>query len=223
MGLSAAERQRNLRQKRLQNGLCMSCGLRPPIMGLTRCETCRTTHSKDSETRHTKRREAGLCYCGALAVNGFATCEKHKIAALERQEQITVVGLINELCKRCGKPSTKTHCHDCSKILSEHRKQHRRKLRDTVFAMYGGYVCSCCEITEPLFLTIDHINNDGAAHRRSMVGGRQATSERLYRWLRDNNFPLGFQVLCMNCNLGKQRNGGICPHHTKILLDDYVI
>lgn len=24
--------------------------------------------------------------------------------------------------------------------------------------------------------------------------------------------PEGFQTLCYNCNIGKHRNGGICPH-----------
>jgi hypothetical protein len=31
-------------------------------------------------------------------------------------------------------------------------------------------------------------------------------------WLKRNNFPSGYRVLCMNCNHGRKRNGGICPH-----------
>jgi hypothetical protein len=27
-----------------------------------------------------------------------------------------------------------------------------------------------------------------------------------------HRFPAGFQVLCLNCNHGRFRNGGICPH-----------
>jgi hypothetical protein len=56
------------------------------------------------------------------------------------------------------------------------------------------------------FLTVDHINNDGAAHRKKVV------SAKLYTWLEENRFPVGFQILCYNCNMGKARNGGICPH-----------
>ena len=26
------------------------------------------------------------------------------------------------------------------------------------------------------------------------------------------DFPEGFQILCFNCNAGKHRNGGRCPH-----------
>jgi ABC-type uncharacterized transport system substrate-binding protein len=33
-----------------------------------------------------------------------------------------------------------------------------------------------------------------------------------YKWLARNGYPSGFQILCMNCNHGKSRNGGVCPH-----------
>lgn len=74
---------------------------------------------------------------------------------------------------------------------------------------YGGYRCACCGETEPLFLSIDHMNNDGKAHRTAVgaVG--------VFKDLRDRGWPPGFQVLCMNCNHGRHRNGGICPHHAK--------
>jgi len=32
-------------------------------------------------------------------------------------------------------------------------------------------------------------------------------------WIRKNNFPKGFQVLCMNCNWGKGHSkDNKCPH-----------
>lgn len=57
------------------------------------------------------------------------------------------------------------------------------------------------------FLTLDHINNDGAAARQ---GNRD--TKPLYRRLRRANYPLGYQVLCWNCNVGRHINGGVCPH-----------
>ncbi len=48
------------------------------------------------------------------------------------------------------------------------------------------------------WLTIDHINNDGAAHRKEIGEG----GTNFYRWLRKNNYPLGFRTLCWNCNCG---------------------
>lgn len=84
---------------------------------------------------------------------------------------------------------------------------YRRRLRETVYAAYGGFVCTCCGEREPTFLSLDHINNDGAEHRRELKH-----PDALYGWLIKNGFPPIVQVLCMNCNFGKQRNGGTCPH-----------
>lgn len=85
-------------------------------------------------------------------------------------------------------------------------------LREQVFSAYGGHLCACCGETELLFLTIDHVENDGARMRADRTHGRGGT--QFYQWLRINKFPKGFQVLCMNCNIGKHRNGGACPHQS---------
>ena len=66
-------------------------------------------------------------------------------------------------------------------------------------------------------LTIDHVNNDGAAHRKAIgkvfpSTGNRALIVEMYTWLEKNEFPSGFQVLCYNCNLSKHRNKGICEH-----------
>lgn len=99
---------------------------------------------------------------------------------------------------------------DFRKKEAEKSKRLNAVMRENVFSAYGGYKCACCGETEPLFLTIDHVENDGAEMRKSGVHSRGGT--QFYQWLRKNEFPDGFQVLCMNCNLGKHRNGGICPH-----------
>lgn len=83
--------------------------------------------------------------------------------------------------------------------------------RTQVFEAYGGYKCACCGETEPLFLSIDHIDNNGAEERK--LGLYSGSGYGFYRWLRKSGFPPGYQVLCMNCNTGKHRNGGVCPHH----------
>lgn len=89
------------------------------------------------------------------------------------------------------------------------RKDYANK-RLAIIEHYGGR-CSCCGEAEPLFLEIDHINNDGKIHRQNIgIGGRT-----LILWLIKNNYPDGFQVLCSNCNQGKKRGGGACPHKSK--------
>jgi len=72
---------------------------------------------------------------------------------------------------------------------------------------YGDVKCQCCGEDHIEFLAIDHINNDGAAHRRRVGRG-------IYHWLVKNNFPPGFQVLCHNCNFAKSAYG-TCPHKSE--------
>ena len=103
--------------------------------------------------------------------------------------------------------------------VAKNRKRTRdywKNLRLEIMMAYGGLICACCGETEPKFFSIDHIFNDGAEHRRSFgydANGKGADT-RVIAWIKANNFPGGFQVLCMNCNHGKARNGGICPHKT---------
>lgn len=102
----------------------------------------------------------------------------------------------------------------------KHRKSYRlqykkrwEEIKKRIFEKYGGYQCICCKETNPYFLTMDHINGGGTKHRKSLKGGGMY----LYRWILKNNFPPGFQIMCMNCNFGKGQNfrkNGInkCPH-----------
>ena len=92
------------------------------------------------------------------------------------------------------------------KVLERLRRRYKEH-KDSVLAHYGR-ACACCGESGPLFLTVDHIENDGRKHRK----GPDTSHHNIYGWLVRKNFPPGFQILCMNCNQGKHRNGGICPH-----------
>lgn len=102
-----------------------------------------------------------------------------------------------------------------ARIRAQHKGRWER-IKDEAFKKYGGYKCNCCGEMEKLFLTLDHINGGGTKHRKETKGGGQW----VYRWILKNDFPPGFQVLCMNCNFGKGQNfrkNGInkCPHENK--------
>jgi hypothetical protein len=84
--------------------------------------------------------------------------------------------------------------------LREKERQHREELRTKVFDHYGR-VCACCGSTESP--TIDHINGGGTAHRLEVLGRGKVAGWVFYRWLVENDFPEGFQVLCFPCNQSK--------------------
>jgi len=95
------------------------------------------------------------------------------------------------------------------------KNAYRLKLKTECFNAYGGCLCKCCGEKELAFLSIDHINNDGAKERKKLktVGG----GANFYRYLKRHNYPdkHRYQVLCMNCQTGKKNNKGICPHQQK--------
>lgn len=72
-----------------------------------------------------------------------------------------------------------------------------------------GACCQCCGEMNPIFLAIDHMDNNGAEVRRKVgVGLRGLKAIRGH--IRTGE--VRYQVLCHNCNMGKKLNGGICPH-----------
>jgi hypothetical protein len=91
-------------------------------------------------------------------------------------------------------------------------KKSNQRLRIEVLTHYsnGTLKCNCpeCDECNPKFLTLDHVNNNGKEDRKRF----NSNTNRLLRWLRRNGYPEGYQVLCYNCNQGKDKNGGICPH-----------
>ena len=46
-------------------------------------------------------------------------------------------------------------------------------------------------------LSLDHVNNDGHAHREEV-------GSKMYSWVKSHGFPEGFQTLCMNHQFKKK-------------------
>ena len=92
--------------------------------------------------------------------------------------------------------------------LSQARIHYGAKLRQDMLDHYGNK-CICCGETIKEFLCIDHINGGGNAHRRKINKGSGGV--HFYAWLKEQNYPQGYRVLCFNCNtsLGWL---GYCPH-----------
>lgn len=125
------------------------------------------------------------------------------------------------VCYKCGtKDDIKVHyksyrgdkkyvlyvCRPCNRAKT---KKYYDKCRVSVFEHYGN-ICACCGETNDLFLSIDHINNDG--HLEVWKSGKRIGGRQLYQKIVKADYPNKYQLLCMNCNYGKRMNGGICPH-----------
>lgn len=98
---------------------------------------------------------------------------------------------------------------------SEAVKRHFGRIKHAVFLHYSKTDpphCMCngclwhtenCVAENLIVLSIDHINGDGGKHRKELNihGGKE-----FYKWLVKNNYPEGYQVLCMNCQWSKKSN-----------------
>lgn len=87
----------------------------------------------------------------------------------------------------------------------------RLKTKIEVINHMGGK-CVCCGEAELEFLTIDHVNGGGEQERKKL----HREGQRMYAWLRANNYPDGYQVLCFNCNWSKHVGDGVCAHKRKL-------
>lgn len=97
--------------------------------------------------------------------------------------------------KRENDPKRKLFQNGCRR-----RGHHRNKIK--VLKLYG-LKCAYCGEDRYELLTVDHINNDGAKHRKTKeykrlnVGG-------MYGYLAKSEFrPDLYQILCHNCNSAK--------------------
>jgi len=118
-------------------------------------------------------------------------------------------------CSICSIPFTSDrrskYCDICKEDLNRERQREQKKqLREEFLEAYGKK-CSCpcgCVVSEPNYLGLAHIFNDGAKHRRRVGGGGYIT----YRDLRDLGWPKDkYRIECWNCNFSK-RVFGKCPN-----------
>lgn len=109
-------------------------------------------------------------------------------------------------CPRCGGLPKEGRVECSARLEKLCRKAHtdRIYLRQIVLKHYGA-ACACCGEATQEFLTIDHVNGDGARRRRTDQGAMW------YRRIIAQGFPTDLQILCWNCNAAKAY-WGTCPH-----------
>lgn len=89
-----------------------------------------------------------------------------------------------------------------------YERKRRLKIKLEVLKHYSDnkLMCSCCGIGNDVLLTIDHVEG-----RKKFKHDKSRRGQFLYSWLKRNNYPKGFDVLCFNCNFASG-NLGFCPH-----------
>ena len=115
-------------------------------------------------------------------------------------------------------------CYNCNMVKEQERRRKEkkyadnlvakrnlryiRKLKVDVMTVYskGKPRCSCCNYDNLDGLTIDHILG-----RKQQGHSREFGSTVLYKHLKKEKFPRGYQVLCVSCNSAKGKLGQ-CPH-----------
>lgn len=141
------------------------------------------------------------------------------------------------ICNRCGfdkdisdfYPKRTSYCKQCEnekhmewhfankEKVQSYQQNNRRKYKLMVVNHYsnGTKSCACCGEREMQFLTLDHIDGGGTKEQKVL----QKDGYHFYKWLIDHLYPTGYQVLCWNCNCGRnQTKDKICPHKKQIKL-----
>ena len=192
----------SIREERIASGLYSQCG--EPSLGYTLCERHRHLKAESAKAARSKRKTLGQCYqCQLPAAPGTVRCVAHNakrtLSKLIKKRQMIADGR----CFKCGveSPNFKS-CEKCRDKM----KRLLLKIKKEVIGHYGGKcACPACNETDIRFLTMDHIDGNGNQHRKKI-------RRTIYRWLKTNKYPSGFQVLCFSCNSGRAMNNGICPH-----------
>lgn len=192
--------------------ICPHCSFRPITAGFETCNFCRESMRRSSAAKAVERKKSRLCKdCGKPAVSTIY-CSDCLAIYNEKNKARTAHRKLNNLCTFCGSELPTAYENlNCRSCLDEHNA-FNAEITLQVFTHYG-LICSCCGAVELDFLSLDHINNDGGPHRKELTGkAKGGGGITTYLWIIKNNFPIGFQTLCYNCNVAKQSNGGICPH-----------
>lgn len=197
------QKDRERRARRAAAYLC-DCG-KPALRNRKRCQHCTNKYKKAQANQREKHITKGDCItCGKITAPGLVTCKKCAERATRSTFQRYNSNKELGMCPFCGeKLDGKFRCESCHQKHLK-RGQERWKQQRLIVLEHYGHKCTCCGETTYEFLEIDHINGDGAKHRREI--GRHIIEDIIKQ-----DFPSDFQILCANCNRGHGKFG-ICPH-----------
>jgi len=140
------------------------------------------------------------CLCKANLLYSHTHRESHcKSARLWYQNH-------KESCRKAGRLYYQNHRerlrkasllrqHSHPEVVKAYQHKKTRKFKEKVLTYYGNGKCAYvkCGFDDIRALSIDHKMGGGVAHYKSMK------ARNIYRWLANNDYPEGYQTLCMNC------------------------
>jgi len=225
-----ATKAKRLRKKKINLGKCPSCG-KDKNSNKYYCDICKDKFKERRKIYGPKQymKRIKNCLCTSCSdklsdqeiCNNLKRCQRCRQKQAQNQKLLRENKIKNNLCVICGANSanSKKYCQKCSIKRSKWYKQSPTRKKDKIKRMerqkivvhHYGNQCSCCGEEQILFLQLDHIDGDGNKHRKRI----NKYGSTFFKWIIDNNFPNNFKLLCANCNTGRYRNGGICPHQDK--------
>lgn len=115
-----------------------------------------------------------------------------------------------------GKPGIKEKYRELNKQwiarnraqYNKAKSEYRFRLKYSAISHYsnGSMCCAHCGYSENIdALCLDHINNNGAEHRKELgCSSRGCAGTTIYERLKAKGWMDGLQVLCFNCNTIKE-------------------
>jgi hypothetical protein len=175
-----------------KNSMCRICGLnlmkKNKDKGQQPCRQCGT--KKELMDRKKHGNICRICYNGKHAEFQKLHGKKYYLNNIEK-------------IKKYSKNRRKNNSELCNSISNT--SYHKNRIK--VLSHYSPNLCCMrCGFNEHLSaLSIDHIDGNGNEMRKNIKG-----HHRIYYWLKNNGFPKGFQVLCMNCQFIKRYENKEC-------------
>lgn len=116
---------------------------------------------------------------------------------------------LSSRCRSCGNYANRdSYQNNAEYYRTKQSLDSKIKRLQVMLAL--GESCVCCGETRAEFLTIDHVNGGGNAERTQGL----KSNALILAYLR-GDYHDALQVMCFNCNCGRQLNNGVCPHELK--------
>ncbi len=163
------------------------------------CTQCKQTLPLTEFDKNSNHRDGltSVCKkCIYISQKTYREKNQDKIQAYLKKNKDRIK-IRNKIYRENNREKRRAYSKLYDKNHKEYFKEQAKKIKIIILSHYsnGTMKCAICDWDDVRALTIDHINNNGAEERKKYGEGLT-----FYNWLIKNDFPIGYQVLCRNCN-----------------------